>query len=288
MTIPASHQDDAYQCGVHQIAGTVSDPGPREVLIVGKLAARYSDQCKCTPEHKPAHKSVIAEGAAKLLIEGLPAARLLVKTVDGGAITSGEASVLVGGETFSLPSCISIEGNVEFQVKVLKDLYKISGTKSGQRLFADMQASGKKCTICPGPGPHTNSGSVTHTDPILDNPRNSPSGKTWTDPRSTNGTGIDVKIYYNPQNDDSTLFHEGMHANDMMHGITNENPCPNPGAQKVHGDLDPIAACERKATGLPPYDKQPYSQNTYNKERGYPPFWYKGFAGNVPAKKKTP
>lgn len=285
MTIPASHHHEWYQCGIDKALGIISYPVQTAVKILGQDAACYGDVCQC---HSRGHTTLIAEGAAKVLIEGKPAARLGVKTVDGGAVLWGEWSVLIGGEAFSLPACITIQGDIEFQKKVLADLYKIGTTKSGQLLFADMQASGKKCTICPGPGPHTHSGSVTYSDPMLEKPRELPfvvgpneqHPETYDDVRAADGTGIDAKIYFSPENGDTFLFHEGVHANDTMRGTLDENPYANPGGEK-----EQVAGCERKATGLPPYQDQPYSQNTYNKERGYPQLT---FYGRPASQKKKP
>jgi uncharacterized Zn-binding protein involved in type VI secretion len=284
MTIPAAREDHPYLCGADPVTGVIDSPDQRHVKIVGLRAARFSDACSCVL----GHASPIAEGAAQVLIGGLPAARLGVKSLNGGHLLSGEPTVLIGGDLFALPPGIIIEGGPFFQAVVLKDLYKLGSTAAGKALFADLKEEGRKWTIAPGPSPDGKTYSHTVTDPQLETPRDldgdwsfkKPHPTTKDDPRSIDGTGIDAKTYYNPSQSeaDSHLLHEGVHASDINAGIADERPCPNPGGEEDH-----IPAGERKATGLPPYDdpdEYPFSQNKYNKEHGYPPYRYYGPGGN--------
>jgi uncharacterized Zn-binding protein involved in type VI secretion len=256
---PASRQQDLYLCGQHGLPGVVAEPSRHHVYITERVAARYTDPCQCMM----GDAALIKEGAAQVLIGGLPAARRGVETVDGGQVLLGEPMVLIGGDLFSLPPCISIDSNdAAFQAKVLADLYKIGSTESGQALFASIEASGRTWTICPGPPPDSSDpNSVTRPD------------SKESEPASTDGTGTNATTYFNPDHksddpSDSTLFHEGMHADDITNGTADTQCYPNPG-----GCPDPCRGGELRAVGLPPYNdpnQYPYSQNTYNQERGYP------------------
>jgi uncharacterized Zn-binding protein involved in type VI secretion len=271
MSIPAARYTDMVLCGTHHLPGAVSYPFQLDVKIHGLRAARFSDQCTC-PE---GDKSLIVEGAAEVLIEGLPAARLLGRSTDGGTIVTGDFSVLIGGATFAVPACIKIAGDLDFQQKVMRDLAMNGTTKSGKLLFKAMEESGHACTIRPVDKEHPRSG--TRTDPEVPERllKDQDPNDLFHLPQTTSndvrctvpGQGTDATVYYNPKDGDSTLFHEGVHANDMMHGTFDEGLCANPGGE------DPCHCCERRAVGLSPYDdpqKYPFSQNSYNAERDYP------------------
>lgn len=64
-------------------------PGAAKVLINGLPAARMSDSCGV---------DAIIKGSGTVLIGGLPAARILDSTASGGSvIPPGSPSVLIGG-----------------------------------------------------------------------------------------------------------------------------------------------------------------------------------------------
>lgn len=274
MSTPASRLTDSIICRTHGNGlGPVLSPGATEVFIGGLTAARYTDICQCaTP-----HKSPLAEGAAMVLINGLPAARVGMQTLDGGQILDGEDSVLIGGDTFSIPDFISIEGDEAYQAKVLRDLHTIASTPSGKKLLASLTAGGHTLRIC-----STSTKIDTSTDP--ENSDKDASGRT--DPRAYDGTGIAARIAYNPDakgipyseevgwahppnySPDTELFHEMVHADDMSHGRLDRAECWNTGRNQY----DRTHECELRAVGSGPYadeSKYPYSENTYRKDRGY-------------------
>jgi uncharacterized Zn-binding protein involved in type VI secretion len=261
--------------------GEVVAPRAFDVLVGGVTAARLSGLCLCGGEHI----SPIAEGAATVLVNGLPMARVGDHTLEGGVIAFGELSVLAGGEAFSVPSFIAIEGHSDFQMKVLRDLHIISTTPTGRRLFASMASTGRRVRIVPwGPKAAEERSHMTMTDPQLVEPRLGNSRRDYNDPRASNGIGIDAKIEYNPDDwgaldgkgvewrrspnfsPDVSLVHEMVHADDIMHGTIDEGWCRNPGGW-------PNTPCgERRARGLPPFDdtaRFPNSENTYRDDRGY-------------------
>jgi uncharacterized Zn-binding protein involved in type VI secretion len=278
MSEPAARISDIILCRAHGNQGPVFYPGADEVYIGGCDAARYTDLAMCNSSHV----SPLAEGAAMVLINGLPAARLGHTTLDGAILITGEASVLIGGETFSPPDFISIHGDAGFQAKVLKDLYLISCTPSGKKLFASLAATGHKVDIQLGTKEDNNSyrGLTTSVPPRLNPP---PGDDEPNDPRAYDGTGIDSLVKYNPDMDtqgypewgrppnyspDVTLFHELTHADGMAHGEMDRNWYPNPPSI-----IRPRAkGGERRAMGLSPYDdesKYPFSENSYRRDRGY-------------------
>src|SRR5262245_3068828 len=104
MSDPATRLDDQLECSRHNGKGPVRGPGSPEVLVGGVAMARLTDLCDCPNPHA----SPLAEGAAEVLVDGLPAARIGVKTLDGGVVLSGEPSVLIGGGAFELPAFIEI------------------------------------------------------------------------------------------------------------------------------------------------------------------------------------
>ncbi|NTV95634.1 MAG: hypothetical protein HGA75_09490, partial [Thiobacillus sp.] len=168
---------------------------------------------------------------------------------------------------------ITIEGTPEYQAMVVRDLNTIAGTPSGERLLASMAASGRQCRI--------------HTD-------NNEGNWAWTDPpptgnEGTHGNQADTEIGYNPERTslsgppgspyntanwaqepnrpaDVGLFHEMVHADDMMNGRMPTTEGNNTGPMAG----TPIADSELRAAGLPPYDGESYSENSYRGDRGLP------------------
>jgi len=277
MSEPATRLDDELACIRHTSTGPVRGPGSPEVFVRGVAMARLTDLCDCpTP-----HSSPLAEGAAEVLVDGLPAARIGVKTLEGGVILSGEPSVLIGGGTFELPAFIDIVGEADFQAKVIRDLFKISTTPSGQKLFASMAEKGHRLQIYHNVKPN---GHETFTDPL----NSDPDSADVNDHRAYDNTGIGAQIGYDPDAtkmpavkkfawahppncpSDAQLFHEMVHADDMMHGRLDKTECRNVGEARYGF---PTRRGELRAAGLPPYDNEsnyPYSENTYRRDRGLP------------------
>lgn len=268
MSLPAASVAAQHQCPFHGGEGPVLPLGSPGTLVHGLPAARLSDICLCGTSSVAPHLSPLAEGAATVLIDGLPAGRIGVKTLAGGAIVMGEPSVLIGGDTFSLPPFITIDGPPDYQAKVLRCLYLNASSPSGKAMYASMAASGRKCII---------------------QPSEKNSAEQYPGPESEsiyNGTGTDVMINFNPdQNEipynkeiewayppgysaDVSLFHEMVHGDDMMngrqvHGTARNTGRMRDGAHKPKGEL--------RAVGVEPYEDAPYSENTYRKDRGLPP-----------------
>jgi uncharacterized Zn-binding protein involved in type VI secretion len=273
--LPAARLGHRAFCGIHG-TGSIATLGASAINVTGKPASRLSDQCEC---HSAPHAAAIIEGSATVLMNGLPAARLNVKTATGGEVIQGEPSVRIGGPTFSLPPFVVIEGTPEFQARAYRHFFMTTRTRSGQLWLESFAKTGKRVTIRdhkerkkgPKPAPHC------ITDPQLEEGWFPPGGGIeYNDRRAYDGTGVDSTIEYDPvENNDASLFHEMVHADDMAHGSVNHTKCENRVGDEAY--VQKVPCGERKATGLSPYDdtsQYPFSEATYRKERGYPPETY--------------
>lgn len=94
----AARIGDVHQCpvlGADDVAhagGALSGIGAPTVMIEGMPAARISDAASCVGA-----QALIIGGSATVLIGGLPAARKGDPTSHGGHVSSGAASVQIGG-----------------------------------------------------------------------------------------------------------------------------------------------------------------------------------------------
>ncbi|MFC3550066.1 PAAR domain-containing protein [Lysobacter cavernae] len=93
---PAARLTDLHACPmvtgvVPHVGGPISAPGAPKVLIGGLPAARVTDMAVCVGP-----PDAIVAGAPKVLIAGLPAARIGDSTAHGGVITLGCFKVLIG------------------------------------------------------------------------------------------------------------------------------------------------------------------------------------------------
>lgn len=217
-------------------------------------------------------------GAFALILGGLMAG--LVNFLSGypKAVMQPDGTIVTQYNKF-----ITIEGTPEYQAKVVRDLNKIAGTPSGQKLLASMEASGKNCRIHKtDPG----SGNAAWTDPPPADPAPYPGYKKSD---GTNGPKADTEIWYDPDktslkgppgspyNDadwakegnrpaDVGLFHEMVHADDMMHGKLDNSPGQNHGPKAG----TEVENSELRAAGLPPYQNEDYSENTYRDDLKLP------------------
>ena len=99
---------------------------------------------------------VIMSGAATTLVNGLPAARVGDKTVHGGTIGPiASLNVGINGPTFTLPANFVINGDANFQQKVVRDLYFLSKLPSGKELLRRLEEAGKTITFEPFSGPNS-------------------------------------------------------------------------------------------------------------------------------------
>lgn len=176
---------------------------------------------------------------------------------------------------------ITIEGTPEYQAKVVRDLDKIKETESGKKLLDSLEESGKKTRIHktdPGegnaawtdPGPPTGTEGYQNADGT---PGEKADTQVWYDPDKTKLSGPPGSPYNDAEwakegnrPADVGLFHELVHCDDMQHGKMDSSQGTNTGAKAG----TPIENSELRAAGLPPYDKEEYSENTYRKEKKLP------------------
>jgi uncharacterized Zn-binding protein involved in type VI secretion len=209
-------------------------------------------------------------GAFALILGGLMAG--LMNFVSGypKAVMQPDGTIVTQYNEF-----ITITGDAEFQAKVVRDLDKISSTESGQKLLESMGNSGQNCTIRPfdatnnsasawtdptpsGPGPYDG------YDPVANGSGNGADTQVWYDP-DENGISdppYDTQDWASEENmpSDVTLFHEMTHCDDMMNGTMDDTVAPG----NAEGNN------ERRAVGLPPYDSEEFSENTYREDQGLP------------------
>lgn len=154
---------DFHGCPVH-VGGPVMGTAP-SVLAERLPAARLADAAAC-----PGPIDVISSGASMVLIRGLPAAGVTDRTLHGGEILTGAAQVLIGGPSFTVPANIVIEGDADFQNKVVRDLYFLSTTSTGASILERIGRSGQPITIVPSAGTNDNAGTLTGGSVIKYNP----------------------------------------------------------------------------------------------------------------------
>jgi uncharacterized Zn-binding protein involved in type VI secretion len=94
---PAARVTDMHVCPmvtgvVPHVGGPILPPCAMTVIIGGLPAARITDMAVCVGP-----PDVIVMGSSSVLIEYLPAARMLDNTAHGGMIVMGCFTVIIGG-----------------------------------------------------------------------------------------------------------------------------------------------------------------------------------------------
>lgn len=95
--MPAARSSDFHVCPmftgpVPHIGGLLLPLGVVPVIIGGLPAARVGDMASCVGPI-----DTIVMGSATVLIQGMPAARMLSQTAHGGVVLTGFPTVLIGG-----------------------------------------------------------------------------------------------------------------------------------------------------------------------------------------------
>jgi hypothetical protein len=182
---------------------------------------------------------------------------------------------------FVLPKTFTITGDAAFTKKVMRDLARISRTKSGQALLESLEKSGKKVEFLlqtvPADGNATGHEPTTAAGDIpgyrKGKKKGIPSNVTiWYDPDSTHvpydPTDAYAKAKWAKRPAHVGLFHELVHGDDLAHGILDKRKIANI-KPKVKGDygLETFRS-ELRAVGL--IGKSPFSENKYRKELKLP------------------
>jgi len=110
---PAARLGDNHQCP-KRTATIAHKGGPiltgsQDVFINGRPVARLTDQIHCRIE-----TDQITQGAPGVTINGIPAARLADASQHGGVITTGAASVMIGGNASLVPTAPTPQHQYQF------------------------------------------------------------------------------------------------------------------------------------------------------------------------------
>lgn len=271
---PAARVTDMHTCPmmtpgtppVPHVGGPILPPCAPQVLVGGLPQARITDMATCVGP-----PDIIAQGAATVLVQGLPAARQGDATAHGGVIVMGLPTVLIGGPAFGArPTSMvlrlrwgwppwewrltygdSIEirpdpDDPTFQSRALAALIRLDLTRNMHSAFDAIEASGRRVIIenyRPGPGddPYNAYCTAHDIDGALDPNRGSDSTVTWNPDVHGFGPPGTTPDWQQPGSD-VILGHELIHA---THNATG-----------THGDNwqnDQVAVDEERNTvGLPP------------------------------------
>jgi uncharacterized Zn-binding protein involved in type VI secretion len=284
---PSARIGDMHTCAlVTGLVPHVGGPiclGSFTVLVSGMPAARQTDLAICVgpPDSiamgEPTVLIGMAGGGGLMgMLKGLVMAGLAtLKQLMGGGYPR---AVMKNGQIVTeYNSFITIEGTPEYQAKVVRDLNTIANTKAGQKLLKSLESSGKTVRIHTDrsvkPDGTIKTGNYAWTDPP---PSGSPPYAGYKD-----GGGANTQIGYDPDRDrlagnpdawanppnrppEVGLFHEMTHCDDFTHGRLDST------TQVANGTKTPatIPDSEARAVGLPPHDKDGYSENDYREEQG--------------------
>ena len=195
---------------------------------------------------------------------GADAATSLAKA-DAAAKASPTAAATVGTVQECPLSGVKIEGSAEFKAKTLAALKEIQATKSGAALLADLKKSGKTITIKETAGGNEcggfNRGALVKAD-----------GKP--------GSGSNSTVSFNPDRANIGaedwqkrppavgLAHELVHASHAANGTVDLKSVDN---DSRPDPADPTKMVQEKqeevrTAGIPPYDKEPFSENSIRAE----------------------
>lgn len=230
---------------------------PTPVMVEGQPALRLGDMGLCAGP-----PDVAIEGAAHVLVGGLPWVGRFHGTAHGGMLVGAAATVVLEGATFAVPSGVRILGPSRFRNLVIRDLFFLYATPSGRELWRRIAATEKTITIIPD-----------------DTPDNS-----WaesSDPEAeARGEATGAIIGYNPAiavfvYDDRdqtismppqiTLAHELIHALDYGEGRQFAAVDPRPPASEP--DIEEAEAC---AIGTGSHEGNFPSENSFRRDLELP------------------
>lgn len=274
MSQPSARFFDDHVCpmstgSVPHVGGPVAGPCEPTVLIGSSPGARISDMAACAG---PA--DVIAQGAASVLIRGLPAARLRDRTAHGGKLVQGCANVVIGGPVFTarpVEQIVSVFGRVvwrygssiliepssddpSYQSRALAALIRLDTTPTMHGAFDALEATGHTLTLRryvpldEREGPYNASCSAADYSSAFKPGLGSSATIRWDPDIHTIGAPEMTSEAEQPGSD-VILAHEAIHGVHIALGTTGHGPT-NFGSQNVSE--------ERNTVGLP--------ESTYSRE----------------------
>lgn len=273
---PASRITDMHTC-------PMVNPGPVPHVGGPFITGAFNVLTGFMPQSRVTDK-LICVGPPDVLVVGEPTVLIGTAGASGGmgALLGSLAGALMAVLSTPYPRAIAqadgtivteyaegidIKGTPEFQAKTVTALDKIAETKSGEAMFSDFNKTGKTVTIVETAGGCGVKGFTNDAKRKAD---------------GTRGSGSDSTLEYNPNQPplgdgkqkwqqippEVALGHEMVHATHVAQGdasmkqVENDSvPDPaNPGNNATEIEE------EVRTTGIPPYDKEPYSENSIRKE----------------------
>jgi uncharacterized Zn-binding protein involved in type VI secretion len=244
--------------------GPILPPAFPAVLIGNSPAARLSDYALCAGGPVT---DVIAMGASTVLIGGLPAARVTDKTMHGGQIDNpGEPTVRIGGPVFHVPGNIIIGDAIHpnparFQSQVIRDLYLLSTTPSGQKLLDGLEATGQPIKINCSTSSDFGRTDKIKADDQVNAEKGVPTGSTITYNPDLASQSFDMDGKPMPAPPQIALFHEMCHAFHTAKGDEDQN-------QERLETGDRIQRSETQAIGIGTHKGESPSENSIRDELG--------------------
>jgi uncharacterized Zn-binding protein involved in type VI secretion len=276
---PAARLSDMHVCPmvtpglppVPHAGGPINPPCEPQVQTGFLAQARVSDMATCVGP-----LDVIAQGAATVLVRGLPAARMGDSCVHGGAVVVGFPTVLIGGPTFSARpvkrhfnvltwswewdygSAITVTedpNDPTYQSRALAALIRLDTTPTGQAMFNAIEASGNHVTVVP----------------FVPTPASGPFNASCTPDNDTDartpGTGTDSTVAWDPDvhgfGPPGTTPNSSQPGSDIILGHEMIHAAHNATGTKGNGPINAAnsnVSEERNTVGLP--------ASTYNDPAG--------------------
>jgi len=201
------------------------------------------------------------------IVTGLP--NVLIGTQGGGGGGGGAGGGAGGAPgpvgTTNVGPSIQVKGTEEFREKTVQALAKIAQTPSGAKLLNDLHRSGKTITIVETAG---GNGASYSGNPNVDAHGHAGPGADTTVKYNPNKTSLGPGPAWKTRPPEIGLAHELIHA---KHASSGERD-----ASMVQNDHKPDPADptkfaqvkkeEARTVGFPPYDNEPYSENSIRKE----------------------
>lgn len=257
MPLRAARATDQHVCPLTSPAPHLGGPlvpkGDTQVLVEGLAVARLADLSPCAGAGQ---MDLLIEGAATVLVGGLPWCSETHLSVHGGVIMGGAAEVFIGGPRFVLPANFKITGSIKFANKVIRDLFFLHSTRTGAEILRQLEGLNQPLEIqriegmnayCrrlrPGP-----SGSVVSYNPGI---------SVWA-----SGAGHQ-RLRTAPQ---VVLAHELVHALNNARGANYAGTDPNPPASQPH-----MEESEAAAIGVGSHRHDFPSENSLRSDLSSPP-----------------
>ena len=159
---------------------------------------------------------------------------------------------------------ITVTGSKEFVDLTMKHLAQIKKTPSGAKMFEDFRATRKNVVIVKGRG-------INGCETVQ-------AKANFRKDAAVPGIGSDSRVLYDPDVVSTGfedwgprppaigLAHELVHATHNARGERDPSPIDNDGKMEDDGTHSQAMKEEVRTIGIPPFDKEPYSENTFRSE----------------------